>query len=58
MLTCKLDGTEFEDKESALDHLRDKHCNLIDEELAEFMSEAETNVFEQQFDGEEEEEEK
>jgi hypothetical protein len=57
MLICKLDGEEFEDKESALDHLRDAHCDLIDEELAEFMAEAETNVFDQQFDGEEEEEE-
>lgn len=54
MLTCKLDGDEFEDKDEAMDHLREKHSELIDEELQEYISDAEEVVYENQIDEEDE----
>lgn len=54
MFNCKLDGDEFEDRDEAMDHLRDKHSDLIDEELQEFISDAEQIIFENQIDEEEE----
>ena len=46
MFTCNLDGAEFEDRDEAMDHLRDVHSGLISEELQDFTSEAEDRVFE------------
>jgi hypothetical protein len=54
MLICKLDSQQFDDKASAVDHLRLDHSELIDDELAEFISEAEDNVFQEQFEEEDE----
>lgn len=54
MLTCKLDGEEFEDRDKAMDHLRDAHSDLIDEELQEFIGDAEEIIFENQIDEEDE----
>jgi hypothetical protein len=46
MLTCKLDGAEFEDHDKAMQHICDAHSDLITEELQEFTREAEEVVFE------------
>lgn len=45
MLTCKLDGAEFDDHDEAMDHVRDAHFDLVTGELQEFVSEAEEAVF-------------
>jgi hypothetical protein len=46
MLTCTLDGEEFDDEDVAKDHIREKHSDLIDEELQDFVSDAEERIFE------------
>lgn len=53
MLNCKLDDEEFDDRASAMNHLRDAHSELIDDELFEFLPEAEEIVFEEQIEEEE-----
>lgn len=53
MLTCKLDGAEFDDHDEAMQHICDAHSDLIDEELQEFASEAEEAVFLAQIEEEE-----
>jgi hypothetical protein len=54
MWNCRIDGNEFEDEDSAKDHIREKHSGLIDEELQDFVSDAEERIFEAQLEGEDE----
>ena len=54
MLTCKLDSEEFADRESATEHIRNQHFDLVNDVLAEeFIFEAEEKVFEDQIEEEE-----
>lgn len=53
MLTCKLDGEEFDDHDEAINHLEETHSDLIDEELQQYISIAEEAVFIAQIEEEE-----
>jgi hypothetical protein len=52
MWNCRIDGEQFDDEDVAKDHIRDKHSDLIDEELQDFVSDAEERIFETQLEEE------
>ena len=50
MFACRLDNFKFDDRIDAMNHLRDVHPELIEQELDEFTSEAEETAFEEYFE--------
>jgi hypothetical protein len=54
MLHCKECNEEFETEDEAIAHLQDQHSTIIDEELQEYLGDAERAVYDQLIIGNEE----